>query len=488
MSADPRFLPVTPFTRLVRLQAASVIGDAMLAGSLVGSLFFSGTTSGARDKVLLALVLTLLPFAIVTPLLGPALDRVQGGRRLITVLCCVGRCLLCLVMSRYVTKPSPEGLLIYPLAFGALVFGKGYAISRSALVPTVVKDPDELVRANSRLAIISNVFAPIGVLPAVAIQKVFGADWSLLLAAVVFAVATGLAFKLPKSEVKLDRRSQRLEREELHQPSVLLAGSAMGVLRGAVGFSVFFAAFAFRDDKFVLGLIAVFAAAGGFFGNIIAPMLRGYAREEVMLSGALLGSAIVTVIGALLAGTFGFGIAVLSIAIGSATGKLGFDSLLQRDGPDAVRGRAFAMFEARFQIIWVIGALLGLIPVSKQVGLIGLAIVLLFGGISYAAGLRAARGRVSRSKLRPDAVDRAFGRAKEGVRVRMRERSASRKSGSSSGRSTPPDASQRGAAGPAGAAATLVDPAAAGVDPAPSGVDPAAPRAARRLGRAGRTP
>jgi hypothetical protein len=233
----------------------------------------------------------------------------------------------------------------------------------------------------------------------------------------------------------LDRRSQRLEREELHQPSVLLAGSAMGVLRGAVGFSVFFAAFAFRDDKFVLGLIAIFAAAGGLFGNIIAPMLRGYAREEVMLSGALLGSAIVTVIGALLAGTFGFGIAVLSIAIGSATGKLGFDSLLQRDGPDAVRGRAFAMFEARFQIIWVFGALLGLIPVSKQVGLIGLAIVLLFGGISYAAGLRAARGRVSRSKLRPDAVDRAFGRAKEGVRIRMRERSAARKSGPSSGRS-----------------------------------------------------
>ena len=158
-----------------------------------------------------------------------------------------------------------------------------------------------------------------------------------------------------------------------------------------------------------------------------------------MLSGALLGSAIVTVLGALLAGTFGFGLAVLSIAIGSATGKLGFDSLLQRDGPDAVRGRAFAMFEARFQIIWVFGALLGLIPVSKQVGLIGLAIVLLFGGISYAAGLRAARGRVSRTKLRPDAVDRAFGRAKEGIRVRMRERSASRKSGRSSGRSTPGD-------------------------------------------------
>ena len=140
------------------------------------------------------------------------------------------------------------------------------------------------------------------------------------------------------------------------------------------------------------------------------------------------------------------------------------------------------MFEARFQIIWVFGALLGLIPVSKQMGLIGLAIVLLFGGISYAAGLRAARGRVSRTKLRPDAVDRAFGRAKEGVRVRMRERSASRKSGSS-GRSTPRDASRD--AQPDRPAS--IPPRPAG-DPAAAGCDPAAPRAARRLGRAGRTP
>jgi hypothetical protein len=144
------------------------------------------------------------------------------------------------------------------------------------------------------------------------------------------------------------------------------------------------------------------------------------------------------VFGAFLGGSFGFGIAALSIAIGSATGKLGFDSLLQRDGPDAVRGRAFAMFEARFQIIWVFGAVLGLIPVSIDVGLICLDLVLLFGGISYAAGLRAARGRVSRSKLRPDAVDRAFDRAKTGVRDRIRQRSAARKSGRpGSGRSAP---------------------------------------------------
>ena len=35
-------------------------------------------------------------------------------------------------------------------------------------------------------------------------------------------------------------------------------------------------------------------------------------------------------------------LAAFAVGIGAAAGRLGFDSLLQRDGPDAVRGRAFA--------------------------------------------------------------------------------------------------------------------------------------------------
>ena len=41
--------------------------------------------------------------------------------------------------------------------------------------------------------------------------------------------------------------------------------------------------------------------------------------------------------------------------------KLAFDSLVQRDAPDANRGRSFARFETRFQLVWVIGALLPLL-------------------------------------------------------------------------------------------------------------------------------
>ena len=46
------------------------------------------------------------------------------------------------------------------------------------------------------------------------------------------------------------------------------------------------------------------------------------------------------------------------VAIVSTSGKLAFDSLVQRDAPDANRGRSFASFELRFQIVWVIGAVI----------------------------------------------------------------------------------------------------------------------------------
>ena len=102
--------------------------------------------------------------------------------------------------------------------------------------------------------------------------------------------------------------------------------------------------------------------------------------------------------------------------------RLAFDSLLQRDGPDAARGRAFARFETRFQVAWVIGALVGIVPQNEQLGMLILAISLAVGGTLYVAARRAARGRQMRSTLRPPAVDRALGRWTAGFRQRMIER------------------------------------------------------------------
>src|SRR5439155_8591003 len=412
MSTDPRFAPRTPFARLVYAHAVSTAGDACLTVSLAGSLFFQSPTHAAREKVLLYLLLTMAPFAVVAPIVGPALDRRRGARRFVLAGASAGRAILCLAMAQYISKSAPAGLVIYPLAFGVLVLAKANTIARSSLVPALVNDDDELVQANSRLALVGVIAAIVGGIPAAGVQALFGADWSLRLAFAVFLVAAVLATKIPATVVHKDRQSEALEREEMHAPSILLAGSAMGVLRGSVGFLAFFAAFSLKHDLFSLGAVVSASAAGGFVGVLAAPVVRRLVREEVILASALVVPAVFALLGALAGGGFGFVLAGMALAIGASAGRLGFDSLLQRDGPDAIRGRAFARFETRFQLLWVIGGLLGVVPFGSHFGLFALALLLGFAAVSYAAALRAARRRVIRTKLIPESVDRAITRSR----------------------------------------------------------------------------
>src|SRR5690606_9682698 len=121
---------------------------------LAGSLFFSNPAESARGDVLLYLLVTMLPFAVVAPVLGPALDYRRSGRRLLVVGSLLGRSVLALLMARWISEPAPEGLLIYPLAFGILVLAKGYSVAKSALVPALIGRDDELVKANSKLALV----------------------------------------------------------------------------------------------------------------------------------------------------------------------------------------------------------------------------------------------------------------------------------------------------------------------------------------------
>ena len=330
--------------------AISVAGDACLTVSLAGSLFFQSPTSAAREKVLLYLLLTMAPFAIVAPILGPMLDRTRGGRRLLVVASAAGRAVICLFMAMYVTDPAPEGLLVYPLAFGALVLAKGHSIAKSSLVPALVKSDDELVNANSRLALLSVIAATIGGMPAAGIQQLFGADWSLRRRRGGVRGGRGARAEDP-ADPGARRRGpascRTLEEAEIHQPSILLAGSAMAVLRGAVGFLAFFVAFALKDDLFGLGVALAASAVGGFLGVVAAPVLRRSVREETILAGSLVVPAVFALLGTLLGDAIGFVVAAFALAVGAAAGRLGFDSVLQRDGPDAVRGRAFARFETR---------------------------------------------------------------------------------------------------------------------------------------------
>jgi Major Facilitator Superfamily len=426
---DSRFAEPTPFARLALTHAASICADVCLAVSLAGSLFFSVSPGQSRPKVLLYLIITMAPFAVIAPLLSPLLDRIRGGRRLMIFLTCAARAVLCIFMARYVDETGAEGLLIYPLAFGLLVAQKTYSIARSALVPAVVSGERELVSANSRLAIISVIGGAVGGLPAIGVYRLFGAEWSLVLAALVYVLAATLSWQIPRVEREHIGPDTPLEKAELHAPSILLAGSAMGLLRGAIGFVTFFLAFGLRDNgepAWVFGAIIVAAGVGGFLGNLIAPQLRKITREEVILVGSLIAPAVICLFAARSESLGWTMLAAALVAAGAASGRVAFDSLLQRDAPDAVRGRSFARFETRFQITWVVGALIpvAIPPVYQdlRIGLFALAVSLAFSGLSYAVGMRAAREAVARRRHRAERTREVLGRGVRAGMARFRRR------------------------------------------------------------------
>ena len=150
----------TPFSLLARAHAASVAGDALFAIGLAGSVFFSLDFNSARWRVALYLVLTIAPFAVAAPLIGPAIDRIKGGRRWIIV----GSLLLRAVLAFLITQHM-QSLFFYPEAFGMLVLQKIYSISKSAVVPGTVHNDDELVEANSKLTVLSALAVVVAAVP-----------------------------------------------------------------------------------------------------------------------------------------------------------------------------------------------------------------------------------------------------------------------------------------------------------------------------------
>ncbi len=119
-----------PFGRLALTHVLMTAGDTMFAVSLAGSLFFSISPTAARDKVLLYLLLTVGPFAVAAPALGPVIDRSRGARRATVVASALGRAALCPFLARDI-----HSLLLFPEAFAMLVLSKVYVVTKGALVP-----------------------------------------------------------------------------------------------------------------------------------------------------------------------------------------------------------------------------------------------------------------------------------------------------------------------------------------------------------------
>jgi hypothetical protein len=413
-SRDPRRpFATSPFARLARTHAFGVAGDALFAIALAGSVFFNLDFNSARWRVALYLLLTIAPFAVAAPLIGPALDRMSGGRRWVLVGSMAARALLCVLVIRHL-----DSILFYPEAFLMLVLGKAYTISKSAVVPTTVRSDTELVEANSKLTVLSAIAVVVAVLPGGVLLKLGGPGWTLGLAVIAFGAATAMALQLPAAKVAVEPPGE-MERMELRSAAIFLASIGMGTVRGIVGFLVFMLAFDFKNagaPAWHLGVSAAAAQLGFFIGAATAPHLRKLADEERILAGNLLLTCLAGVLCALIGGLAAAALLPMIVGATSSAAKQAFDAIIQRDAPDANRGRSFARFETRFQLYWVIGALIPIVvPIPAELG---------FAAVALAAGAAAGWYLLGLWRIRHGHVPAR----RRGVSVGARERAVGRRS------------------------------------------------------------
>lgn len=393
----------TGLARLIELNGISAFSDALVAISLAGTLFFAVPTEAARSNVAQYLLLTMLPFVIVAPLVGPFLDRYRHGRRWAIGLTVASRGFLAWVAADAVLD---ESSWLFPAALGILVGQKSYAVTRAAAVPRVLPEEIKLVTANSRLQLAATIgtLAGAGVGGAVSL---IGTDWPLRIAFFTYVAATVLAITLPSNvdssadeqPASLRDHSGRQGRRWRVGGNVVAALRANCALRGFSGFLTFFLAFMLRNedsngigvdiDGFVLlGIAAGAAWLGSSGGTLVGSFLKARNPDRtvrVLLTAAATVALVATVWWDLITVI----IVALMAGFGQQLGRLSLDAVIQRDVPEYVQSNAFARSETLLQLSWVVGGGLGItLPLNPHLGM-GVALAALLAGLFATTRVRA---------------------------------------------------------------------------------------------------
>jgi len=374
-------------SRLIELGALNAAGDAAVAISLAGTLFFQVPTAEARGQVALFLGLTMLPFAIVAPLIGPVLDRFAHGRRWAIGATMAVRGFLCWVLAGAVVTQSAW---LFPSALGVLVASKAYGVTRAAAVPRLLPRGFTLVKANGRVSMSGIVGAAVSA-PIAALASTAGPEWVLRYAFVLFVLATVAAIRLP-ARVDSSSGEERLARRGRPDPAAapgetpgeapvpatssrrrtpIPAAVAFALRsncgpRWLAGFLIMFMAFLLRENPIgdwspqaLTGVVVGAAGLGNFLGVAAASLLKRL-NPTLTVTAVLVADVVAALLAALFYGVLVVAVLGLVAGLGQSLAKFSLDATIQRDIPQRVQASAFARSDTPLQLAWVWGGFVGI--------------------------------------------------------------------------------------------------------------------------------
>ena len=390
--------------------------DSAMAVALANTLFFAAATGESKGKVALYLLITIAPFAVIAPLIGPALDRVQHGRRAALAMSFMLRTVLAIVLiMNYdgATGGYPSWVL-YPCALGMMVFSKSFSVLRSAVTPRVMPPTIDLVRVNSRLTVFGLIGGTIvggGVAAGVeyALTTLFELPGALFVVVFVTLAGASLSMRIPRwVEVTEGEVPTTLTyhghsgptggwpgdpvTEPISSPRQPLGRNIITSLWGnctikaMVGFLFLYPAFVAKAHDAsgwvqlgILGTIGAAAGIGNFAGNFAAARLR-LGRPAVLVVRATIAVTVVALAAAVTGHLILAAVAALVTSGSSAIAKASLDASLQDDLPEESRASAFGRSESVLQLAWVMGGALGVLVYTELwVGFTAISSLLILG-------------------------------------------------------------------------------------------------------------
>ncbi|NEW38873.1 MFS transporter [Nocardia cyriacigeorgica] len=389
--------------------------DAAIAVALANTLFFASATAESKTKVALYLLITIAPFAVIAPLIGPMLDRLQRGRRLALASSFAVRAVLAVVLI-----VDFDTWALYPLALCMMVLSKSFAVLKSAVTPRVLPPGIDLVRTNSRLTVFGLVGGTIGAGAIAAIAAAaFGSTGALVLAVVIACAGTYLSLHIPRwveitegevpatlsyhsddpaTEVIPSGKKSAVPARKRRQPlgrSVVTGLWGNSTIRVLTGFLTFYVAFVAKATEHrpvqqaaMLGVVGAAAAIGNFAGNASGARIK-LGRPSLIVVNCTAACALVALFAIFADNLLGAALAALVAACASALAKVSLDAAIQDDLPPESIASGFGRSETVLQLSWVAGGAAGvLLPTDYWKGFAVVSVILVAGLVQTVVSYR----------------------------------------------------------------------------------------------------
>jgi MFS family permease len=387
------------YQRLWSARTVSQWGDVFATVALSLLVFdLTGSALGVSAVVFAEIV----PVLLLAPFAGTLVDRLPR----VTVMVAADLWRAALAASLIILGDNVA--LVYVIAFGLSVGAVLFNPAANSALPTLVRD-EELVAANSGIwtaAVLSQIaLAPLAGVLYAAVGP--GPAFAINAASFVVSAVLLRGLRLPAAPARTERRG-------------LFADAAAGVrllladrLLRALGAGQLLAALSAGATSALLvvlardhldlapsgyGLLLGAIGVGAVLGPFLLTRLVSDPRRPMFVFGPYVLRGLIDIV---LATFTALPLALVALAVyglGTSSGAVTFNSLLQAHAPEHARGRIFASFD----VFWQLGRLVSLLIGGLLAAAIGIQAVYYLGGalLLLAAGIgwTGARPRNSRTR------------------------------------------------------------------------------------------